>query len=338
MTDREVWQDLAAAGGQVHGGRSTAALPPSDNFADEGLDFAATVDIGGTKIAAGSVSRDGRLTSKLSVPTPRDDPQALMDAVVELVRHICEVTCGTAAGVGISVAAAIDSASGDVRYAPNIPAWRDYPLRRLLADEVGLPVVMGFDGHLTALGEYWKGAGRGTRNMAMLTVGTGIGGGLILDGRLYRGSDNLAGAAGWMIANPDALNSPRSRSIGNLESLSAGPAIATAYQQQSVNCDITRAEDVLAAARSGDQRAQAILREAGRFLAMAVAGIVSLLNPDKVILGGGLGSTGVFLGPVRKAVAQFSQPTSRTRVLIETAALGPDAALVGAGYALFEEV
>jgi glucokinase len=305
--------------------------------------FAAAVDIGGTKIAAGAVARDGQLAHRTAVPTPKGDSHALVAAVVRLVQGVCQAAGGRPAGVGVAVAGAVDPASGQVHYAPNIPGLLECPLRRLLSEAVGLPVLVGFDGHLSALGEYWAGAGRGTRNMVLLTVGTGVGGGLILDGRLYRGSDNLAGAAGWMIADPAALGAPGSRSMGNLESVSAGPAIAAAHRPADNGGGhdgppLTSAEDVLAAARAGDQRAQAVLGDASRFLAHAVTGIVSLLNPDKVIIGGGLGSTGIFLDPVREAVTAFAQPTSRRRVVIETAALGPDAALVGAARALFEEV
>jgi glucokinase len=282
------------------------------------------------------VARNGRLAHSVSVPAPRDDPGALLDAVVSLIGGVREAASGRPAGVGVAVAGAVDPDSGDVRYAPNIPGLREVPLRRLLSDATGLPVLVGFDGHLTALGEYRAPAGRGCRNMVLLTVGTGIGGGLILDGRLYRGSDNLAGAAGWMIADPATLDSSGSRSVGNLESVSAGPAIAASHRPPDDGGAC--AEDVVAAARAGDHHAQQVLRDAGTFLAHTVTGIVSLLNPEKVIIGGGLGSTGVFLAPVRAAVAAFAQPTSGRRVLIETAALGPDAALVGAACALFEEV
>jgi glucokinase len=303
--------------------------------------FAVAVDIGGTKIAAGAVASDGRLAHRTAVPTPPGDSHALLDAVVSLVRGVCAAAGGRPAGVGVAVAGAVDPDRGEVHYAPNIPALHEFPLRRLLAEAVGHPVLVGFDGHLAALGEHWVGAGRGCRNMVLLTVGTGIGGGLILDGRLYRGSDNLAGAAGWMIADPAALGAAGSRSVGNLESVSAGPAIAAGHRQAGNGAGgppPASAEDVLAAARAGDQHAQAVLSDAGRFLAHAVTGIVSLLNPEKVIIGGGLGSTGIFLAPVRAAVTAFAQPTSRHRVLIETAALGPDAALAGAARALFEEV
>jgi glucokinase len=314
--------------------------PPDlpDPSAAAGRDFAVAVDIGGTKIAAGAVARDGQVAHRVSVPTPGDDPGALVDAVVSLIGSVREAASGRAAGVGVAVAGAVDPDSGDVRYAPNIPGLQEVPLRRLLSEAAGLPVLVGFDGHLTALGEHRAGAGRGCRNMVLLTVGTGIGGGLILDGRLYRGSDNLAGAAGWMIADPATLATAGSRSVGNLESVSAGPAIAASHGRAGDGGGGASAEDVLAAAEAGDRHAQQVLSDAGRFLAHTVTGIVSLLNPEKVIIGGGLGSTGIFLAPVREAVAAFAQPTSGHRVVIETAALGPDAALIGAACALFEEV
>jgi glucokinase len=326
---------------------SEQSLPPGT--ADTARpDFAVAVDIGGTKIAAGGVARNGQLAHIVSVPTPRSDARALLDAVVSLIRGVCEAAgehpagAGQPTGVGVAVAGAVDPDRGEVHYAPNIPALHEFPLRRLLSEAAGVPVLVGFDGHLTALGEHRMGAGRGCRNMVLLTVGTGIGGGLILDGRLYRGSDNLAGAAGWMVADPATLDTAGSLSVGNLESVSAGPALAAILRPEDNGGGDDRAlasaEDLLAAARAGDQRAQAVLSEAGRFLGHAVTGIVSLLNPDKVIIGGGLGSTGIFLAPVRAAVTAFAQPTSGRRVLIETAALGPDAALVGAACALFEEL
>jgi glucokinase len=305
-------------------------------------EFAVAVDIGGTKLAAAAVARSGELAFRMSGPTPANNAQGLLDAALTLIRGVCESAPGRPAGVGVAVAGAVDPDCGDVRYAPNIPALHDYPLQRLLSEAVGLPVLVGFDGHLTALGEYRAGAGRGSRNMVLLTVGTGIGGGLILDGQLYRGSDNLAGAAGWMIADPATLDTAGSQATGNLERVSAGPGIAAALRLAGGGAahdhPLARAEDALAAAQAGDQQALAVVSEAGRFLAYAVTGIVSLLNPDKVIIGGGLGSTGIFLAPVKAAVAAYAQPTSRRRVVIETAALGPDAALVGAGCALFEAV
>jgi glucokinase len=304
-------------------------------------EVAVAVDIGGTKIAAGCVDREGHLLHRVSTPTVQDSAQGLLDAVVALAKEECRRLIGRPVGVGVSMAGSVDPASGDVRYAPNIPAWRDVPLGRALREAIELPVVVGFDGHLAALGEHWVGAGRGTKNMVLLAVGTGIGGGLILDGKLYGGSDNLAGAAGWMIVDPATIESEYSRSKGNLESISSGPALADAalrFVGHDRDSRHPTAEDALDAAQVGDEDARRAVERAATFLAYGVADIVSLLNPEVVILGGGLGSTGVFLRVVREHVSIFAQPTSGRRVRIEAALLGADAGLIGAARAVFEHV
>jgi glucokinase len=255
---------------------------------------------------------------------------ALLDAVVALAMAERARAPGPVDGVGVSVAAAVDPVKGTVHYAPNIPAWRDFPLGRLLGAALDLPVAVGFDGHLAALGEHWVGAGRGTRNMVLLVIGTGIGAGLILDGALYRGSDNLAGAAGWMVVDPATVELDPSRSKGNLESISSGSALARAACRT--------AEEALAAAQAGDEGAAKAVDRAATSLGFAVAGIVSLLNPELVVLGGGLGSTGAFLERVRQIVSGTAQPTSSRSVRIETALLGPHAGLIGAARALFEQL
>ena len=293
-------------------------------------EVAVALDIGGTKVAAGCVDRDGRLLHTVSQPTVLDSPQALLNAVVALAADECQRAPGPVVGVGVSMAGAVEPSSGDVRYAPNIPAWRDVALGRALRDAVELPVAVGFDGHLAALGEHWVGAGRGTQNMVLLVIGTGIGGGLILDGALYRGSDNLAGAAGWMVVDPATVGSRFSRAKGNLESIASGPGLAEAAGMA--------AEEALAAARAGDADAREAIERAATFLAHAVAGIVSLLNPELVVLGGGLGSTGAFLQIVRDVVSTVAQPTSGRSARIETAQLGADAGLIGAARTVFEQV
>jgi glucokinase len=296
----------------------------------ESGELVVALDIGGTKTAAGCVDRDGRLLHRVSKSTAQESARSLLDAVAALVMEECCSAPGPVAGVGVSVAGAVEPASGDVHYAPNIPAWQDFPLGRLLSDAVRLPVAVGFDGHVAALGEHWVGAGRGTRHMVLLVIGTGIGGGMILDGTLYRGCDNLAGAAGWMVVDPAALDSGFSRSKGNLESISSGPGLAEAVRQT--------AEETLAAAKAGDEDARKAIHHAASSLGYAVAGIVSLLNPELVVLGGGLGSTGVFLAEVREVVSAVAQPTSRRRVRIVTAMLGPDAGLIGAARMVFEQL
>jgi glucokinase len=173
--------------------------------------------------------------------------------------------------------------------------------------------------------------------VVFLTVGTGVGGGLILDGRLYRGSSNLAGVAGWMILDEAQRATAGKRKIGGLESMVAGPGLVAAAEraiaagaQTSIPFPVTT-HGILAAAEAGDSPAQSLLESAGRAMALAVVGIVSLLNPEVVIIGGGLGSAvDSYVDAARQAVAQLAQPVSAVAVRVVRSELGDDAPLLGA--------
>jgi glucokinase len=302
---------------------------------------AVAVDIGGTKVAAGLVGSDGTLLYRTSLPTDLGGYDDLTDRVLALIDDVIDHRVQEVAGIGIGVAAAVDPGSGDVLWAPNVSGWVDIPLGRLVSEATGLPASVGFDGHFAAMGEHWVGGGQGVSNMALVIIGTGVGGGLILDGHLYEGAQNLAGAVGWMIAEPESLESELSRSLGNVESLVSGPAIMRSAEESSGGLadrgEPVTTESVVQGALNGDERSQDILRRAGNCLGRAVVGIVSLLNPELVLLGGGVGSTGVFLDAVREAVDSFAQPISRSGVRVEPALLGNDAGLVGAARAVFQK-
>jgi glucokinase len=299
------------------------------------------VDIGGTKVSAGLVDGGGALLYRTAMPTDGARADDLTDRVLALIDDVIDQAVQEVAGVGIGIAAAVDPAVGQVLWAPNIPGWVDIPLGRLVHEATGLPANVGFDGHFAALGEHWVGRGRGVCNMVLVIIGTGVGGGLILDGRLYQGAQNLAGAVGWMVAEPDSLGTDVSRSLGNVESLVSGPAIVRSAEQSRPD-DAQRAEavtpeSVVQWALNGDAVSQDILRRAGDCLGRAVVGIVSLLNPELVLLGGGVGTTGVYLDAVREAVDSFAQPISRRSVRVEQASLGNDAGLIGAARAVFQK-
>lgn len=306
-------------------------------------DVALAIDIGGTKMSVGLIDRSGYLRHKASIPTPRDDANALLHNLTTLVKSRLRRSQGRTVGLGVSVAGVINVTTGDILWCPNIPCLRDFPLGEILHDATNLTVVVGFDGQLAALGENWVGAGQAVRNMALLIIGTGIGGGLILDGQLYRGRDTLAGAAGWMVVDPDTMGTGDSRAVGNLESIASGPAIASAAERLLADGHISMLESpitpeaIVEGASEGDDVALAVLQRAGRGLGLAVVSIVSLLNVEAVLLGGGLGSTGVFLEAVRGAVDSFAQPVSRSGVRVGTALLGNDAGLVGAGRLVFQQ-
>jgi glucokinase len=282
-------------------------------------------------------------------PTPasgvRGDLAALFNAAHAVVAS-AGVTWKHIQAVGVGVPGAFDPVTETV-WAPNLPGWKKVPLRRLLERALARPTFIEGDRNVQALAEAWLGAGRGRpiRNLVFLTVGTGIGAGLIVEGRVVPGTRGLAGAAGWMAVSDNW--SPRFAQIGCLEALGAGPAVARFAEQrlrkksQSLISRLASSgrvtgEIVTRAARRGDPLARRVLAAIGENLGRGVANIVSLLNPEIVVLGGGLASAGDFvLRPLRRAARQWGQPLASRQVRIIRSRLGEDAGVLGAArYAL----
>ena len=308
------------------------------------LNLALAVDIGGSKIAVALVDRHGRVHHRQQEPTACEGGQAVVEQIVRLAVALRTITSREISALGVAVPGALDPLSGFVHWAPNLPGWRDLPLGALLHDALDLPVFVGYDGHMAVLGEWWCGAGRGARNVVCLVIGTGIGGGIILDGRLYQGRNNIAGAAGWMVVQRELDCGGPGRSLGNLESLAAGPAVVAAVERalaagtpSTLAGKRVTAPDVFAAAEAGDALAQRVVGEAAQALGVAAAGIVSLLNPDVLILGGGIGSSvSAYLTAVREAIDHWAQPLSARSVRVVQATLGNDANLVGVARMVFQ--
>ena len=306
------------------------------------------LDLGGTKIAAGVVASTGKLLSSIRLPTPasgvRRDLGALHDAA-RAAAVAAQVPWRTIRAIGVGVPGAFDPQTGTV-WAPNLPGWKKVPLGRELGRALNHPVFVEGDRNVQALAEAWRGAGGGrVLNMVFLTVGTGIGAGLILDGRLVPGTRGVAGAAGWMAV--EGIWRPIYGRVGCLEAEGAGPAVARLAQMKlrsspsslirklAANRPIT-AEAVAEAARGGDQTARNVLKEAGANLGRGVASIVSLLNPELVVIGGGLAGVGeLILAPLRRAALQWGQPLASRQVRIVRSRLGGDAGVLGAARYAF---
>ena len=338
--------------------------------------FVLGLDLGGTKIAGGVVNWRGQLFSNVRLKTPaqgmRKDLAALFDAAHAAV-SAAKIPWGRIRAVGVGVPGAFDPRTETV-WAPNLPGWSKVRLKHLLEDAFRRPICVESDRNVQALAEAWLGLGAQSqiRNLVFLTVGTGIGAGLISEGRLIPGAHGVAGAAGWMVI--DCAWKPEYKRLGCFEALGAGPAVAKlgklAWEQnrtsligvlaqrgrvatnhvgpngvrpsgerraplQKSTGNIT-AEVVAAAARRGDQAARRVLEEVGTNLGLGVANIVSLLNPEVVVLGGGLAAIGnLLLAPLRKAVRQWGQPLARRQVRIVISRLGDEAGILGAArYAL----
>jgi glucokinase len=306
------------------------------------------LDLGGTKIAAGVVEAGGRLLSNVRLATPASgvskDLAALFDAAHSAV-SAARVSWKSIRAVGVGVPGAFDPTTETV-WAPNLPGWKKVPLKRLLEKALRRPTFVEGDRNVQALAEAWLATDR-PRNLVFLTVGTGIGAGLIADGRLIQGTRGVAGAAGWLAI--DSKWRPEFGRIGCLEFLGAGPAVARRAENalrkkarslirtiaEKQGGEIT-AEVVAAAARRGDATARRVLEEVGSNLGRGVAGIISLLNPDVVVLGGGLASAGeLILRPLRRAARQWGQPLATRQVRIVRSELGDNAGILGAARYAF---
>lgn len=304
-------------------------------------DLAIGVDIGGTKLAAGLVTADGQVRARTRRPTPAGDSAGIVDAAVDAVEDLCAREDVSALPVGVGAAGIIDR-EGIVRYAPNIP-WTDEPLRATLEKRLGTAVTVDNDANAAAWGEYRCGAARDARDsMVMLTVGTGVGGGLVLAGRLVRGVGGLGAEFGHLIVSEGGpLCGCGNR--GCLEAVASGTAIGRLAMGERVAGRIPdgspllgdlplTGKSVTAAAVAGDRAAREILQDVGRWLGVGIASLVNALDPEIVVVGGGAMAAGdLLLTPAREsAEARILGRGYRTMPAIVPAELADDAGLIGA--------
>lgn len=306
------------------------------------------IDVGGTKINALRVAREGEILDRKSVPTPADDEEATMAAMVDVASSILT---DDVLAIGVGAAGLVDASDGMLRFAPNL-AWRELPIAPRMRDALGLPCQIDNDANVAAYGEYRLGAGRGYRHMLLVAVGTGIGGGIISDGRLFRGANGFAAEIGHIIVEPGGPLC----GCGNLgcwEQVAAGRAIdrmgreaARAHEHSMLrrlaggDPDAVSGKHVTDAARRGDAPALRVLGEVGRRLGEGIAGLVNVLDPQIVVVGGGAIVAGdLLLEPARAAfVATVEGAEHRPRVPIVAAKLGNDAGAVGAAALALEEL
>ena len=292
------------------------------------------VDVGGTKILAAVVDREGRLEQRRECRTPTGSQGELLaglDAAVE------ELLDDGIAALGFGIPSTIDQRGGRAVSSVNIPL-ADVDLRARMAERFERPVAIDNDANAAAIAEWSLGAGRGTRDMVMLTLGTGIGGGLILDGRPYRGTAGAAAELGHVVVLHDG---PRCQGIctgrGHLEALASGHAAGVAAREAfGAAADAHR---LVRLATEGDARAREILSTVGRRLGSGIGSLVNIFNPEVVVIGGGFAAAGdLILEPARRVVAREALPPARDVVRIVRAELGTAAGVVGAGLVAFEVI
>jgi glucokinase len=290
--------------------------------------FALVVDLGGTKIAAARVDSAGNMSHRRVAPTPRVGGSAVVATIIDLLQQILSKG---ACAIGVDVPGCA-YADGSV-WAPNLPGWKRMPLRAMLNERFKLPVLIESDRNAFVNGEAWQGAARGCRDVIFLAIGTGIGAGIISGGRLIRGSGELAGSLGWMALETRFL--PRYKQVGCLESHLAGPGIAARASRALRTATTTR--ELIQLARQGDPAAKKIVAQAGEYLGLALANLVSILNPETIVIGGGMVAAGnLLLSPAKKTMRQWAQPLATKQVRIVRSRLGERAALLGMAKMAFD--
>ena len=311
--------------------------------------YAIGVDVGGTRIAAGLVERKGRIVKEAKALTPKAGPFAVVDGIIDLIEEVqSHVQASELAGIGIGLPAQIDFLRQSVEFCTNLPL-AGVDVRALVMTRKRLEVTIDNDSNLAALGEYRYGAGKGSRDFLMITLGTGVGGGLFIDGEPFRGSRGLGGEIGHMVIDLDGPPCPCG-GTGHIEAYLGRPAIAASGRaaasrpdgsailaEAGGELDQVTAESVLEAALAGDPVAREILLKAGEVLGRALVGLVNLLNPRLIAVGGGIGESADFLVKRAADVIDGEALAGRKDAKVVQAELGNDAGVLGAAALAFDE-
>jgi len=311
--------------------------------------FVLGVDLGGTKILSLCLDPDLNVVSRDYRPT---DAGEGVDGVLGRMAESARAAAGgrPIAAVGVSTAGTTNPTTGTVHTSPNMPGWRNVRLRDMLAERLALPVWIENDANAGALAEHRIGAGRGTRHMVLVAAGTGIGGGLILDGKLYHGASGGAGEIGHMQLDLEGRQCSCGRR-GCLEALASGWALDLSAREiaqaspEGLVASFARREGVepdgrildLAAA-AGDPEADAALRKAGRFFGDGLTNLIHLLNPELVVVGGSLRKSEVYYRTALEVVEREAFPQHLADVRIVEAELGDEAPAMGAALVAFEKL
>ena len=308
------------------------------------------VDLGGTNLRFGLVREDKKIISRRRTGTMATEGVEIvierLTSGIQTLAMRAESLGLEVAGIGIGVPGIISAREGVVRLSPNLPGWKDTPLRARLQESFPYPVYIENDANAYALGEYWFGAGKDAESMVCITLGTGVGGGIILDGHIWRGADGMAGEAGHITVNPDGPLCPCGNR-GCLERYSSATAVMEMAQSAAAGSGKTAIkallkngtltpETIADAAKKGDRTAARIYSEAGKYLGIAIADLIDLLNMECVVIGGGMsGAWELFIGPLKEEVRAraFKIPAQRCRIV--RGKLRDDAGILGAaGLAL----
>lgn len=300
------------------------------------------VDLGGTNLRTALVNQNGEVADKVKEPTRASDGHARV--VQKLIENIkaqqdrAHRNGNVVAAVGVGAPGVIHADTGVVVKSPNFPDWNNLPLKKELEAALALPVFIENDANAAALGEQWRGAGRGKNSMIFLTLGTGVGGGIVLNGRIWPGADGMAGEIGHMTIIPDG----RRCGCGNtgcLEMYASSRGIVMAYLERSSRHRMITSEEIYQAAREGDVLAGDVMKDMGRLLGIGIANLVNIFNPELIVIGGGVKDAWhLFIEATREEIKKraFEYPAERTQIV--PSMLGDDAGMIGAAALAFQKL
>jgi len=315
---------------------------------DDPLRFVLAFDLGGTHLRAAIIDQDGTIHFSVKHQTPRTTvPDEIVSALVIAARECeCGVSPGQSiSGISIAVAASIDARAGSVGKAPNLSSLNGFRLAAALTGELGLPAILENDANAAAVGEMWRGAARGHRTIVCVTLGTGVGGGIVVDGKLWHGVNGSAAEIGHMSIDPFGGVACGCGSQGCLEVYASATAIVRMAREailrfpESVlqNVDGLTSEDVYRAGAQGDELARDVFRRMGVYLGIGLANLINLLDPETIVIGGGVANGwNLFENEMRQQVAERAFPLPAARAKIVRAECGDDAGLLGAARLGFE--
>jgi len=304
------------------------------------LKFVIGIDLGATNIKIGLVDFKGRVLARRNLSTKSfPNRSRLLNKLSENIYNILEnkrLQKKDVLGVGIGLPGPVDFKKGLVHFLPNITGWKNFPIKRSFSSITKLPTFVDNDVNLVTLAEHRLGAGKNSKNMIGMTLGTGVGGAVIIDGSLYRGSSFASGEVGHI---PITKKGPICNCGGKgcLERFVGNKYILRKAKTQLKNKKMTLKElDLLA--KSGNRKAIDIWKEVGQNIGIALVSVVNLLNPDKVVIGGGVARAGkILFDEIRKTIKLRAMPTQAKKVKIVQAKLGDNAGILGAAILVREE-
>lgn len=305
------------------------------------------IDVGGTNVKIALVDGEGKIIYSNSVPTyaqmgyeytVNNIKQAIRDLMKETNTDAKEIE-----GIGFDFPGQVDYETGVVKLAPNIPGWINVPIAQMIEEEFNIPTRIDNDVRCAALGELKFGAGKGCENFVCITVGTGIGSGLVINGQLVRGAANAAGEIGHIKLQMNGGPICGCGDTGCLEAFASGPSIVAMAQEYLKGGKSTKFREmagadgeitpyiVAKAAEAGDPVAKRIFEIVGTYIGMGLVSVINLLNPEKVIIGGGVAAAGdLLLDPIRKTIKERAMVVAGNSVEIVPAELGNSAGVIGA--------